>query len=90
MSVLIILLLPLIATVLVCIPFKKYWASGVIVVSSVAVLILAGRIALQINGQVPFNKMCFHFWIRWQRADIAPSVRPMPLARNAIAGCRIC
>ena len=48
MSVIIILLLPLIATALVCIPFKKYWASGVTVVSCVAVLILAARIALQV------------------------------------------
>jgi NADH:ubiquinone oxidoreductase subunit 5 (subunit L)/multisubunit Na+/H+ antiporter MnhA subunit len=48
MSVILILLLPLIATALVCIPFKKYWASGVTVVSSVATLILAARIALQV------------------------------------------
>jgi hydrogenase-4 component F len=45
MSVLIILLLPLIATALVCIPFKKSWAAGVTVVSSVAVLFFAARVA---------------------------------------------
>ncbi|HVU26452.1 MAG TPA: proton-conducting transporter membrane subunit [Verrucomicrobiae bacterium] len=45
MSVLIILLLPVIATALVCLPFKKFWASGVTVVSSLAVLILSARIA---------------------------------------------
>jgi hydrogenase-4 component F len=45
MSVLIILLLPLIATALVCLPFKKIWASGVTVISSLAVLILAARVA---------------------------------------------
>ena len=43
MSVIIVLLLPLIATALVCLPFKKYWASGVTVVSCVAVLILSAR-----------------------------------------------
>ena len=42
MSVIIILLLPLIATALVCIPFKRHWAAGVTVVSCVAVLILVG------------------------------------------------
>lgn len=45
MSVLIILLLPLIATALVCIPFKRFWAPGVTVVSSVAILTLAAHIA---------------------------------------------
>ncbi|HUW75618.1 MAG TPA: proton-conducting transporter membrane subunit [Gallionella sp.] len=47
------MLLPLIATVLVCIPFQKYWASGVTVVSSVAVLILSARIALQVAAGNP-------------------------------------
>lgn len=46
MSVILLLLLPLIATGLVCIPFNKYWAPGVTVVSSVAILGLAARIAL--------------------------------------------
>ena len=32
MSVILVLLLPLIATALVCLPFKKSWASGVTVV----------------------------------------------------------
>ena len=45
MSVLIILLLPLIATALVCLPFKRFWAPSVTVVSSVAVLVLAARVA---------------------------------------------
>ena len=45
MSVIIILLLPLVAAALVCIPFKKYWAAGVTVVSSVAVLVLVARVA---------------------------------------------
>jgi hypothetical protein len=45
MSVLIILLLPLVAAALICLPFKRFWVAGVTVVSSLAVLILAGRIA---------------------------------------------
>ena len=46
MSVLLILLLPLIATALVCIPFNTYWAPTITVISSVAILILAARLAL--------------------------------------------
>lgn len=46
MSVILLLLLPLIATALVCIPFNRYWAPGVTVVSSVAILVLAARVAL--------------------------------------------
>ncbi|HUA67526.1 MAG TPA: hypothetical protein VMA13_03165, partial [Candidatus Saccharimonadales bacterium] len=45
MSVLIVLLLPLIATVLVCLPFKKAWAAGVTVVASLATFILSARVA---------------------------------------------
>jgi hydrogenase-4 component F len=48
MSVLIILLLPLVATALVCLPFKSYWAPGVTVVSSVAILALAAQLALAV------------------------------------------
>jgi hydrogenase-4 component F len=66
MSVVIILLLPLIAAVLVCIPVKSYWASGVTVVSSVATLILATRIALRVaagNSVVSTLKFGLHQWI---------------------------
>lgn len=45
MSVLVILLLPLIATGLVCLPFKRFWAPTITVISSLAVLILAGHVA---------------------------------------------
>jgi hydrogenase-4 component F len=44
-SIIIILLLPLIATALVCLPFKKAWAAGVTVVASLAVLVLSARVA---------------------------------------------
>jgi hydrogenase-4 component F len=45
MSVMTILLLPLIATVLVCLPFKRHWAAGVTVASSLTILLLAARVA---------------------------------------------
>jgi hydrogenase-4 component F len=45
MIVIAILLLPLVAAALVCLPFKRVWASGVTVASSLAVLVLATRIA---------------------------------------------
>ena len=45
MNILVILLLPLFAAALVALPFKKFWAAGVTVVSSLAVLVLAARIA---------------------------------------------
>jgi len=66
MSVVIILLLPLIAAVLVCIPVKSYWASGVTVVSSVVTLILATRIALRVaagDSVVTTLKFGLHQWI---------------------------
>jgi hydrogenase-4 component F len=46
MSLLLILLLPVVATGLVCIPFKKYWAPGVTMVSSLAILGLSTRVAM--------------------------------------------
>jgi len=66
MTVFIILLLPLIATALVCIPFKKHWAPGVTVVSCVAVLILSARIALRVaagNSVVSTLKIGVLKWI---------------------------
>ena len=45
MKVLLILLLPLLAAALVCIPIKKYWATSVTVISSLIVLLLAGDVA---------------------------------------------
>ena len=38
MSVIVILLLPLVATALVCLPFKRQWAAGVTVVSCLTIL----------------------------------------------------
>ena len=45
MSVIVILLLPLVAAALVCLPVKRHWAAGVTVGSSLAVLVLVARVA---------------------------------------------
>jgi hydrogenase-4 component F len=45
MSVIVILLLPLVATALVCVPLKRHWAAGVTVVSCSTILVLAARMA---------------------------------------------
>jgi hydrogenase-4 component F len=50
MSVIAILLLPLVASVLVCIPFKKGWAAGVTVASCLTILILAARVAWLVSA----------------------------------------
>jgi hydrogenase-4 component F len=66
MSVIIILLLPVIAAALVSLPFKKVWAAGVTVASSLAVLVLAIRIAwvVSLGGTVTSGlKTWFLKWI---------------------------
>jgi hydrogenase-4 component F len=50
MSVIVILLLPLAATVLVCLPGKSEWAAGVTVVSCLTTLVLAARVAWIVSG----------------------------------------
>jgi hydrogenase-4 component F len=45
MSIMVILLLPLVATALVCLPFQRHWAAGVTVGSCLTILILAARAA---------------------------------------------
>lgn len=45
MRVLLILLLPIVAAAVVCIPIKRYWAAGVTVVSSLVTLVLAAQVA---------------------------------------------
>jgi hydrogenase-4 component F len=50
MSLVVILLLPLVATALVCLPFKKQWAAGVTVVSSFTILILVTRVAWLVSA----------------------------------------
>jgi hydrogenase-4 component F len=50
MSVMVILLLPLVATGLVCLPFKRNWAAGVTVLSCLCILLLATRVAWQVSA----------------------------------------
>ena len=50
MSVIVILLLPLVATALVCLPFKRHWAAGVTVVSSLIILVFAARVAWLVSA----------------------------------------
>jgi hydrogenase-4 component F len=50
MSVIVILILPLVAAALVCLPFKGRWPAGVTVVSCVAILILAARAAWHVSA----------------------------------------
>jgi hydrogenase-4 component F len=69
MSIVVILLLPLIAAVLVCIPFKELWAAGVTVVSSVAVLILSARIALQVAAGNSFTGALKVGMLKWIAVD---------------------
>jgi len=49
-SIIVILLLPLVATALVCLPFKKHWAAGVTVVSCLTILVLAVRVAWLVSA----------------------------------------
>jgi hydrogenase-4 component F len=69
MNIVIILLLPLAATALVCIPFKKYWASGVTVVLSLATLILSARIALQVAAGDSVTADLSAGWLKWIAVD---------------------
>jgi hydrogenase-4 component F len=50
MSVIVILLLPLGATALVCLPFKREWAAGVTVVSCLTILVLAAHVAWMVSA----------------------------------------
>ncbi|MFZ1099062.1 MAG: proton-conducting transporter membrane subunit [Steroidobacteraceae bacterium] len=69
MSVIVILLLPLAAALLVCIPFGKRWVPGVTVVFCLADLILAGRLARQVvTGAVPAQLLA-PAWSKWLAVD---------------------
>jgi hydrogenase-4 component F len=68
-SVIVILLLPLAAALLVCIPFGKRWVPGVTVVFCLADLILIGRLARQVvTGGVP-AQLLEPAWSRWLAVD---------------------
>ena len=69
MSILIVLLLPLIATVLVCLPFKKAWAAGVTVVASLATLILSARVAWLVSAGNSVTVDMSADWHNWIAVD---------------------
>ncbi len=69
MSVIIILLLPLVAAVLVCVPLGRRWIPGVTVVSCVADLILVARLArLVVARNVP-GELLAPAWSKWIAVD---------------------
>jgi hydrogenase-4 component F len=68
-SVIVILLLPLAAALLVCIPFGRRWVAGVTVVFCLADLILVGRLAQQlVCGEVP-AQLLDPAWSKWLAID---------------------
>lgn len=69
MSVIVILLLPLIAAALVCIPFNRHWAPGVTVVFCLANLILVVRLAWQVVAGGPTAEILDGSWSRWIAVD---------------------
>lgn len=69
MSILLILALPLIATALVCLPFRKSWAASVTVISSVAILIVSGRVALLTSAGGSITSDLKIGWLKWVAVD---------------------
>jgi hydrogenase-4 component F len=69
MSVIAILFPPLIAALLVCIPFRKSWAPGVTVVSCVVVLILAAQMAWRIAEGGSVTDTLDPGWLKWIAVD---------------------
>jgi hydrogenase-4 component F len=68
-SVIIILLLPLVAAALVCVPFGRRWIPGVTVVSCLADLILVTRLArLVVAHQLP-GELLEPAWSKWIAVD---------------------
>ncbi len=69
MSVIVILLVPLVAALLVCIPYGRRWVPGVTVVSSLTALILIARLAGQVvAGHVP-SELLDASWSKWIAVD---------------------
>jgi hydrogenase-4 component F len=69
MSVIVILLLPLIAAALVCIPFNKRWVPGVTVVFCLAVLVLVAQLAWQVVAGSPPAELLDARWSKWIAVD---------------------
>jgi hydrogenase-4 component F len=69
MSIVIVLLLPLIATGLVCLPFKKAWAGSVTVISSLSVLFFSARLAWQASAGNSITADLKVGWLKWIAVD---------------------
>ena len=69
MSVIAILLLPLVATALVCLPIKGRWAPGVTVVSSLTIFVLAARVAWLVSGGNSVTVMLKAGMLKWIAVD---------------------
>jgi len=69
MSVIVILFPPLIAALLVCIPFRKSWAPGVTVVSCLTILILAAQMAWRISAGGSVTDSLDPAWLKWIAVD---------------------
>jgi hydrogenase-4 component F len=69
MSVLIILLIPLVATALVCIPLKRGWPMGVTVVANAALLILTTQIAWRVAAGEAFVSALHVGMLKWIAVD---------------------
>jgi hydrogenase-4 component F len=68
-SVIVILLLPLIATVLVCVPLGKRWVSGVTVLFCLADLILVVRLAWLVVAGIAPADLRDAAWSKWIAVD---------------------
>ncbi len=69
MSVLIILLIPLVATALVCIPLKRAWPMAVTVVANAALLVLTTNIAWRLAAGGPFVSAPPVWMLKWISVD---------------------
>jgi hydrogenase-4 component F len=69
MSVIVILFPPLIAALLVCIPFRKSWGPGVTVVSCLIVLILAAQMAWRVAAGGSVTDTLDPGWLKWIAVD---------------------
>lgn len=69
MSVIVILLLPLIASLLVLVPFGRRWVPGVTVAFSLANLVLVARLAWQVVAGSPPAELADATWSKWVAVD---------------------
>jgi hydrogenase-4 component F len=69
MSVIVILLLPLVATGLVCLPGKGNWAAGVTVASCLSIFVLAARVAWLVSAGNSVTALLKVGMLKWIAVD---------------------